>query len=81
MPFDFVGSLPTYCANKRALVRILGEHLPGKYSAHLFNIPLNTFYTYVESKKEQLNMHLLLATQLRRMLLVLVLVLVHTSST
>ena len=63
MPFDFVGSLPTYCANKRALVRILGEHLPAKYGAQLFHIPLSTFYAYVESKKEQLNMHLLLATQ------------------
>jgi hypothetical protein len=63
MPFDFVASLPNYCANKRALVRILGERLPGKYAAQLFNIPLNTFYAYVESKYQQLNMHLLLATQ------------------
>jgi hypothetical protein len=64
MPFDFVGSLPAYCANKRALVRILGAHLPnGKYGAQLFNIPLSTFYTYVESNRQQLNMDLLLATR------------------
>ena len=63
MPFDFIGSLPTYCANKHTLVCILGECLPGKYSAQLFHIPMSMFYAYVESKKEQLNMHLLLATQ------------------
>ena len=62
MLFDFISSLPTYCTNKCALVHILGEHLPGKYGAQLFHIPLSTFYAYMESKKEQLNMHLLLAT-------------------